>query len=454
MDSPKPNATDVPARPGQENSSNRDSGYGSTVGTPEKRGSQLTSPDRIEGSQVCRKLPIPFQLAGPANLGRFEKDVDKATIDRFKDVLELIEGPLLGYMQRSRLRYRPMAIRLMVLGKSEEDAIPWIVVLCNEDQSKRVKRFFEKKLAKDLCRPQDLTLPPFDVLIVNQPLRTKTRTEVYGGVFSQNVDFPTRTSCGTIIKLVTAEQTRFATLGGIIKVMSSSGDYALFGMTAGHIAEELETLDDCEGESERDENQHEEVSSDDESEADATENSDIFFNTHDALHRVLSPVEASPSPKPSLEVPDTWVKLGNTLLKTWDSKHQRNYDWALIENLDQRYYRQNRFTGRVPRYRQELKEPSESRVNFQKAQSVIMISGSQVLKRGKLSSLPSMVLLAPGQKFIQTYTLALDDGSGTIKSHLLRGSNLLTFKIYQKYAKAIQVLGLLTKQLSRSTGMS
>jgi hypothetical protein len=413
MDSPKTNVTDVPVRPDSKNSSDRDSGYGSTVGTPDKRGSQAPSSDRIEGSQVCRKLPIPFQLAGPANLGRFEKDVDKATIDRFKDVLELIEGPLLSYMQRSRLRYRPMAIRLMVLGKSEEDAKPWIVVLCNEDQSKRVKRFFEKKLAKDLCRPQDLTLPSFDILIVNQPLRTKTKTEVYGGVSSQNVDPPTPTSCGTIIKLVTAEQTRFATLGGIIKVTSSSGDYALFGMTAGHIAE-LETPDDCEDESEWDENKHEEISSDDESEPDTTENNDIFFDTHDALHRVISPVEASPSAKPSLEVPDTWVKLGNALPKTWDSKHQRNYDWALIENLDQRYYRQNLVSGQDLQYGQGLKEPSEGRANFQKAQSIVMISGSQVLKRGKLSSLPSMLLLAPGRKFVQAYTLALDDGSGTI----------------------------------------
>jgi hypothetical protein len=386
-----------------------DSGY-SSVTTTSATNSQVGS-DQVE-APPCSKPPVPFEPVGAGDLKGFDKDVDKATIDRFKDVLEQIGGPLLAHMQKSRKKYRPVAIRLMVLGKSDEDAKPCMVVFCAESRYRRVKRFFNTKLAEDVCRPQDSTLPSFDVLIVRQPPQPTAGTVVYRGQLHPN----DRTNCGSPIKVVASGQTRFATLGGVIKVveMGASGNYALYGMTAGHLA------DGCGGGEGEGESDGDGLSSGSDSEADSPENEKVFSATNSTLRRMASTPKLSQFPAPPLEIPEEWETWGTILLKSEDPERQdeRNYDWTLVEIKDRLTYNANRLVGREPGLRLpprgELIEPSEGRADLQKAQSVVMISGFQGPKRGKLSGLPSMLLLAPGRKFVQTYVLALDDGSGMI----------------------------------------
>lgn len=385
----------------------RDSGYSSVAKTPDK----ITANSQVHSEQgkasACSKPPDLFALAGAGGLRRFDKDVDKATIDRFKDVLEQIEGPLLAHMQKSRKKYRPMAIRLMVLGKSDEDAKPYVVVLCNEGRYRRVERFFDTKLAKDVCRPQGSTLPSFDVCIVRQsPQPTAAETVYLSRGPVDTFDFM-GTACGSIIKIVASEKARFATLGGVIKLVAG-GDYALYGMTAGHSAGGWDDDKDEEGESDGDG-----VSSDSDSEADTLENDDVS-PTDKALCRAASPPRSPRLPNPNLEFPENWERWGSILpsRRDWERRDERNHDWALVEIESEVMFGANRLIREESgRGRGELREPSEG---LRRAQLVVMISGFQGPKRGKLSSLPSMLLLAPGRKFVQTYVLALDGGCGMI----------------------------------------
>ncbi|KAL1969803.1 hypothetical protein VTN77DRAFT_7312 [Rasamsonia byssochlamydoides] len=405
---PKSNVDDLEpplqGRDGRDDCSATDSGYGTAPNSPgndKSADASQENSERIEDSPACTARPIPLPLTGNAKLQQFKKEVNKATIDRFNDVVELLSEPLLSYLQKSKPRTRPcrMAIRLVVLGKTADDAKPCIVVLCDRRRSERVKRFFDKGLAKDVCKPEDPMLPSFDVHIFDYPPQTKAArvgVDVYGGAFYQSVNRSATTTCGTLIKLVAGDQIRFGTIGGIIKVTMPGGEYELYGMTAGHLTEGL--LQDEESQSDDDQ----ELSSSDEDDADV-------FDDNDA-----SDLLASSMTRSSMENPDMWVKLGNSLLVAGGSRLQHHLDWELVENLSPSYYRPNQLPPAEshPRVRQrDLVKPLKS-LGFHKARPVVVMSGSRGLRRGMLSSsLPSLLLLSPGQKFVQTHILTLDNDS-------------------------------------------
>ena len=120
-----------------------DSGYVSVQTIP--RASEKTpKSSTVDGGPAAEQTRALADLNAVGNLIAFSKEIDRATGDRFRDVLDKLEAPLFTYMQKSRRKYRPMALRLMVLGKAEADAKPWIVLLCHKDWVKRVQRFFDK----------------------------------------------------------------------------------------------------------------------------------------------------------------------------------------------------------------------------------------------------------------------------------------------------------------------
>ncbi|KAM4066117.1 hypothetical protein HRG_000266 [Hirsutella rhossiliensis] len=145
-----------------------DPGYGSQYGSPDAQSSK--PPQSTINESKGRPLLAPL-----AHLAEFDKAVDDATLSRFQDVHRQIEHPLLNYVRRKRPRekYRPMAVRLMVLGSSEETAKPCIVILCSGQQAKVVRKFFYKDSVGALCRPADEGLPLFEVFVIGRPLEMK-----------------------------------------------------------------------------------------------------------------------------------------------------------------------------------------------------------------------------------------------------------------------------------------
>ncbi|RSL52213.1 hypothetical protein CEP54_010998 [Fusarium duplospermum] len=192
--------------------------------------------------------PVPSALPPLADLAEFDKPVDHNTLSRFRDVHTQIEKPLLTYMRRkvSASKYRPIALRLMILGRNEDDAKPCIVAFCPEEQRKRVRKFFDKSSIKALCQPEDDALPSFDVFVLGRALEAKHANEDIG-VFIPIVEgrqgYTDDTYCGApiIIRSPSASDRR-CTFGGIIKAVSSNGDTKLYGLTVGHVV--LGDLDD------------------------------------------------------------------------------------------------------------------------------------------------------------------------------------------------------------------
>ncbi|KAF2474278.1 uncharacterized protein BDR25DRAFT_385737 [Lindgomyces ingoldianus] len=177
-----------------------------------------------------------FTIAALRGLMNFDKNVDQTALDRFKDVVERVEGPLIECVRIRGREYRPMAIRLTVLGGDYIDAKPRIVVLRPEKSSKRVKKFFQQTMAKSICCPNDCSQTQFDVTVIGQTLRTQN-TQAIAGVYGALMDLVNDRwwSSSALIKISRPEETRYGTIGGIVKIVKANGDFVLCGFIAGYI---------------------------------------------------------------------------------------------------------------------------------------------------------------------------------------------------------------------------
>jgi hypothetical protein len=255
-----------------DNPSLLDSGYGSVASSPNEKNPDIPSVSHDSNLHHPQLPPKPVSSSILGGLQRFEKDVDQATLDRFKDVIERVQNPLVEYMRkRYKARdFQTMAIRLMVIGATYDDAKPHIVVLCSEDKTKRVKKFFAQRLITAIYRSNDESHVSFEVTVVGQAPRLKyggSTIEVCGAAkCSTSVGW---VSSSTLIKIPGKDGDRYATMGGIIKIVKSDNDIILCGLTTGHILEESDEVENYgDGSSTKELLSWAEVSSDDESESD------------------------------------------------------------------------------------------------------------------------------------------------------------------------------------------
>ncbi|KAH7092230.1 hypothetical protein FB567DRAFT_516809, partial [Paraphoma chrysanthemicola] len=65
---------------------------------------------------------------------------------------ERLTVPFEAYLRKKCQNYRPIAIRLIVLGIDEASAQLHIVIFCADDVTKRVKKFFKSSQWRDVCK--------------------------------------------------------------------------------------------------------------------------------------------------------------------------------------------------------------------------------------------------------------------------------------------------------------
>ncbi|KAK3377595.1 hypothetical protein B0H63DRAFT_398619 [Podospora didyma] len=371
--------------------------------------------------------PRPGARKAPAGeLAQFDKTVTDATVARFTSVQMQIEQPLLRYISRfPGKKYRPIALRLMVLGTSEDDAKPHIVVLCLAAQARRVRKFFDKDAVRALYQPEDDTLPSFKIHVYGRPPEPKQGEDDVITVL-----IPTqfeKTYCGAriVLRFPSGDEKR-ATFGGIIKVVAQDGGTSLYGLTAGHVL-----VDDDEDLN----NPHSDTSDDtfagsslvlSDSDGSDGGNDDDEMGAEDEL---VADWDASllNAPTGTSQWPSTELKPLGVISK--NTPHLRSgdvnksvasnafYDWALIQLSS---YRPNRITptrtnsgtmhdminiGVVDgmlHHGLVVSDPASKRV--------LVLSGSSGPKAGALSALPSRLLLGPGKEFVSTLLFNPDTG--------------------------------------------
>lgn len=389
--------------------SSADSGYASLSVSPSVL-ERTPKPSRVASDAGKGRVLCP--LFGSGDLREFDKTVDTRTIARFKDVLERVEGPLLRHLKLRPFKREPMALRLMVLGQTEETAKAWMVVLCRETRTKRVRKFFEQQHVKNVIRPVDPSIPSFEVLVIGQSPKTRGAAIDVCIDNSGNLEALNATLCGASIKLVKDDDSQFGTCGGLIKLTSHDGNYNLYGITAGHLVDQLKGNFDLDP-----------IEADDDSDSeDEDEDEDLRIPGNPSDKRespVLRPACRLENPllfETPLAKPESWNSIGQIFAPSVAKlpQHPHYYDWALIGVDDRHNYHPNLLGAVESDHKYRPGNFSVGAINFENSAStrpVVMKSGLQGIKSGMMSSLPCRVLLGLVREFVDVYTLRLDNNA-------------------------------------------
>ena len=427
-----------------------DSGYGSTANTTD--GSTTDhSQDFADGVAVRPRNIFERKVT---KLRLFDRKVPQLTQHRFHDLHELFERPLCDHLIEAKINPYPISLKLKCLGESEATAKPWIVVLCNKTASKRVRHFFNQQHIKAAYQPSkpDSFLPSFEIFVCNRPPRLMAGADIYG-------DFDERsTMCGRVIKVGEAHQSRFATLGGVIRyfplldrilvveaclgslysqnvfihalfsleqallttslvsrLIKPSGIVNLYGMTAGHILAQqplgqygFDQVDIHDEEDEGYDSGEEVYELDDTFEDD--EEAQELATTGNTTRKFSQTTQLGP----------LWPKIGSVFAASSEGTATgQDHDWALIEFFGVADYLPNLL---VPFNREEktakhrpLKENGKSTEDGS-SRKVFLLSGTGGVKSGTLSTSLSFLMMGPAKAFAKTYTLVLPPGSSKCPS--------------------------------------
>lgn len=385
----------------------RDSGYGSATSTPIK---DTATPLRKPG-----QVPQLQQMG----LCVSNKAMDPKTKQRFLEVQLEIEKMLLEFMRKLKSgpgRYKPIAIRPMMLAKmdSDTDVKSYMVVICSENIKRTVQDFFDEPLVKSLCESVDDDVPSFKALVIGHALRLRASTSgisVQCSPMHSSYDGAT-TFCGMPICLRDGHgHSRKATFGGVVKVMSADGEYQLYGLTAGHtvrddqiaIYEDDLIMDTWYSGDLAGLDLSEEVMQSSENDTRTgcpTVNDNNYQNGFDKWefykqHNLGNIVIAG---------------SGEAVLDEGHSQMKPSLDWALFEL---NAHRPNQLTSQGQQHSKGDLHLPFSIIDPRKCGiSVSMLCASQGVKQGVLSNTCARVLLDPGDGFTDAYTLSLEGSEG------------------------------------------
>jgi hypothetical protein len=363
------------------------------------------------------------------NLSIFEKEIDPYAKSRFEQVRGEIETHLVTIRAEWATRHKrsqqlEIATKLSVVGKTDSNATPHLLIFCAPKLRWKVSKFLRSNYVKELCEPSDPTVPQLKLKVIGHaPHKTSAFLSMdvcYDGaaVVEQN------TYCGMPIILVNkpqgsiGAQKRKATVGGIIEITNKDGKVLHYGMTAGHVIEALSQIgtggddgSDCSKDSD-DEDEYS-IPLDDED--------DMYISISDAKNDdgVLEPTDADNICQVSEQVAFAAVLDNNSLPGVVDGTTNPSHDWGLLQFDHPKPNVLNCFNSLGQTDRRPLVKVSRPTFHDGLSDLAILI-GPRGPKNGRLSSLPGRILLGRSKKFVETYMLELNEDKGkTILSRLL-----------------------------------
>lgn len=162
-----------------------------------------------------------------------EKTIDDITTARANEVIQQLEEWLLPRIRKKSpdKKYRPVSIRLVDLGRLEDEARLCIVAQCHKQHSRLIKKIFAKDPVRKLCQPNHGNLPSFETMVCDELPTMKHDFDVFLPTESDTSD----TYCGTpiIIRKPSGIESK-CTFGGIIQATWSDGAIKLYGLTVHH----------------------------------------------------------------------------------------------------------------------------------------------------------------------------------------------------------------------------
>lgn len=209
-----------------------DSGYATgSTNTP--------GPHSQEASHCPRpSRPVPG-TSEHGDLYRFDHLVPLKTIELYKRISAQLEPELVQYVRKHFRTHSPIVIRLMVLGRKVDEAMPWLVVFCDKERSSCIRRFFRKNFSRILKQSGNALELCSKALILPLGVQLLNSTTP---IVSTSRSYISDTLCGAPVVVWSrqsepeeASRQLHATIGGLIKIGTADGDFELFGFTAAHV---------------------------------------------------------------------------------------------------------------------------------------------------------------------------------------------------------------------------
>jgi hypothetical protein len=325
----------------------------------------------------------------------FNQEVEDAVIARFNAISDTVQPALIQNLRKGRHEFRPLGIQLLVLGCSEHDARPWIVVLCPEPVKKRVTIFFQEDFARRVCSANGPDEISFEVAVVGRPLRP-TASEGPIQIFGETQPLDSHVLWRPRIGLTHSGKSHYARVGGFVCARDARGTSTVYGLTAGHILPP-ETMGSLSGD-------HVSRNPD----FDSSEGSHSRRSSGARSYSALEDYPASNGSTSSLawtnaRDPD-WLCLG-TVSEVSYSVRARNRDWALVR-LSEQPGDMSRGSELDLNLHYKAATPAEG-------EDVLLYDGS--FNTGKLSRLPARALLPYAYDFVPVYVLDSAERSGMLR---------------------------------------
>jgi len=291
------------------------------------------------------------------------------------------------------------------------EAQPWVIILCHEKAFKKVKQFFCQEWVRSHHKPPEgADFPLLRILVANRsPIPISL---IYGPSLMTSNCLPP--GCGTPFRVDVDKITRFGSIGGIIMAKTREGSTEFYGMTAGHVFESeiVDTSSPATPKSLGDT-----FSS---SEDNGSREYDLRFPfIREENGNVTNSSDNSSSGTSS----SCWPALGDTWSSSFanpDGSSTQNLDWCLISFKDVSLYYPSAFgeeklsgpkEASSTALREDLLYLTARRHGDRPVETYCGMSGR---KEGSLTMTFSYLMLAPGQRLVKTYCLALSDETGKL----------------------------------------
>ncbi|KAH5436054.1 hypothetical protein HBI47_074690 [Parastagonospora nodorum] len=324
----------------------------------------------------------------------FDQDVSRMVTDRFNEVSRQLEPALLSFLHKKRIDFRPLSIQLLVLGVSEGASKPWIVVLCPASARSKVKSFFKKDFAKNVCHTSHPCTINFDVVVMGRPLKP-TGSKILDEVFTEQ-GTEAYEPWEAQIKVTSGDIPRFTTMGGFVCITDAYGIESIYGLTAGHIIPADDPYDEYAHNSYNDESDDSDNSEEDDHE-DETNDLQEPTNTANVKTSLEVQVEAVPASSDDRDN-RRWDSLGKISQVSYSGR-ARNRDWALIEPTEPR-----RMRRRNP---EQFVCASHVEACFAGGHTAMLRNKS--LESCTISKLPARAILPSGHEFVDVHVVQLCD---------------------------------------------
>ena len=374
---------------------------------PPSTGNAIFTALQKRDSGYASLLSLPFSLtprSSNATIGPSERRSDVNFFDKpippklqvtFHDFRLLFSRRLWEAVSKKKASPANIAMKLKYMGKTETDAELFIVVHCERERARRVKKFFAQDPVRE-CLGAD-----FKVCIIPIPplqlAGSASQIEVY------RASIRSETLCGTSIQMKGGASSVFTTLGGLLEI-SKDGETTICGLTAGHSPQRVHQT--------QLESQESVGNGDAVDDGDDSDDSDCVLGEDDDFVQILEPSVGPAVPiyaderLASDQLPYLFGTIHNSCGESPTVQTQNgNRDWALVsipadQWLPNRIYNLHLSIGQAG-----------GRLSPPKQVAVLTSRGPQ---RGKMVTNCSAVIVPPGEDFVNTLGFSPAAGSSTL----------------------------------------